>query len=624
MTLLSSHSFITTFVSALLLGQSLAFPAWNTTVILPQPQPTVVIKTICNDGKLAAANPRAAFFRKLVHESDYSNYTKVPSPQGTNMKVGIVGAGAAGLYAAMLLDSLNIDYDIHEASDRIGGRIFTYRFDQAAWDQSTPKDPAYYDYYDVGAMRFPPMPYMDRVIGDEPWALIPYINARVSERDKVVKKHYIFKTNNTFRLFNGITCPLQDPNSASPSRYNVPIFNTTFDSMSASQVWAAQVQTLTAALSADFDSGFNLLMQYDSMSVREFLLRQGFANSEIDWLETMNDATGHYDMYSMSQAVLEQWIFDSADINNWSLINGGMDMLTKGMNLVVKNKPVLNNRVNAIKRGSGCNLKVVVNGTQEYEYAHVISTVPLGALQVIDTKELGLSYYQNTAIRTLNYDPSTKIGFKFKTRWWENLPTGPFKGGQSFTDMPIRRCVYPSYGLDVEGAPGTMIASYVWGQDASRLGSYLNPHNPTTQWPEQPESADTLVELTLRDLAQLNGVTYEFVKEQFVGWHAYDWYGSAYSNGAFAIFGPGEFSSVMPWLMTPAAEGHMHFAGEALSSGHAWIIGAVNSAWRTVYEILCTEGMEDKKKQFIEQWGVIDEVDMGWYDWSPEGWPTYK
>jgi hypothetical protein len=43
-----------------------------------------------------------------------------------------------------------------------------------------------------------------------------------------------------------------------------------------------------------------------------------------------------------------------------------------------------------------------------------------------------------------------------------------------------------------------------------------------------------------------------------------------------------------------------------------------------VYEILSTEGMEDKKKQFIEQWDVIDEVDIGWYNWSPDGWPSGK
>ncbi|KAK2033552.1 L-amino acid oxidase [Colletotrichum zoysiae] len=604
-----------TLATALLLAQTFALPTPESKSFRLEE------RSICNDGKLAAENPRAAFFRKTVDGSCYTNSSKVPTPKDVPLKVGIIGGGAAGLYAAILLDSVGIDYDIHEVSDRIGGRIYTYHFDQETWDKSTPNDPAYYDYYDVGAMRFPPMPYMDRVIGNQPWSLIPYINQRVPENNKVVQKHYIFRTDNTFRRFNGVTSLLQDTSSASPDRYGVPLFNSTFNAQSAGDLWRNQVKFMTDSLSADFTSGFNLLMEYDSKTVRGFLLGQGFSNSEIDWLETVNDATGHYDMMSMSQAVLEQWIFDSADIDEWTLINGGMDMLTKGMNLIVKNKPVLHNRVTDIRKNVDGTLKIVVNGTQEYSYAHVISTVPLGALQAINMTELDLSYFENNAIRTLNYDPSSKVGFRFKTRWWENLATGPFQGGQSFTDLPIRRCVYPSYGIDLPNAPGTMIASYVWGQDASRLGSYLNPHNPTTQAPYQPESVDAMVDVILKSLAELNGVSHEYLLSQFEGYHAYDWYGSAYSNGAFAIFGPGQFSSTLPWLMRPAADGHMHFGGEALSSGHAWIIGAVNSAWRTVFEILDTEGLEDKKKQFIDQWGVIDEVDMGWYDWSPEGRP---
>lgn len=97
-----------------------------------------------------------------------------------------------------------------------------------------------------------------------------------------------------------------------------------------------------------------------------------------------------------------------------------------------------------------------------------------------------------------------------------------------------------------------------------------------------------------------------------------------FSNGAFAIFGPGEFSTVMPHLMTPAWYGHMHFGGEALSSGHAWIIGAINSAWRNVMEILDTEGLKDKAAQLNSMWGgPIDEVDMGWYNFNTEGWTDY-
>ena len=56
-----------------------------------------------------------------------------------NAKVCIVGAGMAGLYAALILDHLGVPYDILEAADRPGGRVLTHYF-------STRK----HDYYDVG------------------------------------------------------------------------------------------------------------------------------------------------------------------------------------------------------------------------------------------------------------------------------------------------------------------------------------------------------------------------------------------------------------------------------------------------------------------------------------------
>lgn len=101
----------------------------------------------CSIGNANAQNPRSAFFRGVVDSSPYNQHEKVPTPAGAPLKVGIVGGGAAGLYAAMLLDSLNIEYDIYEASDRIGGRIYTYRFSES----TDPKDPAYYDYYVISS-----------------------------------------------------------------------------------------------------------------------------------------------------------------------------------------------------------------------------------------------------------------------------------------------------------------------------------------------------------------------------------------------------------------------------------------------------------------------------------------
>lgn len=72
-------------------------------------------------------------------------------PAGT--KVCIVGAGMSGLYSALILDHLGVPYDILEAADRPGGRILTHYF-------STRE----HDYYDIGAMRFPNIPPMERYL----------------------------------------------------------------------------------------------------------------------------------------------------------------------------------------------------------------------------------------------------------------------------------------------------------------------------------------------------------------------------------------------------------------------------------------------------------------------------
>lgn len=86
--------------------------------------------------------------RQLLAESaDYGNFSTHVSKPNDKLKVGIVGAGAAGLYAAILLDSLGIDYEILESNDRIGGRIYTHRFNETAWQASKPGQPDYYDYY---------------------------------------------------------------------------------------------------------------------------------------------------------------------------------------------------------------------------------------------------------------------------------------------------------------------------------------------------------------------------------------------------------------------------------------------------------------------------------------------
>lgn len=154
-------------------------------------------------------------------------------------------------------------------------------------------------------MRFPPMSpgYMERVIGTYNWSLIPYINSHpnVAKKDHVVQIPYIFRTNSTLRLFNNVLAFNND--STSPKRFQVELLRDNqpdpFNALNAPVVFDDAISQFMKPLNnseGDLSTqGWNQLMDYDSLSVRAYLLTKGYTMDEIDWLETLNDATGHYD-----------------------------------------------------------------------------------------------------------------------------------------------------------------------------------------------------------------------------------------------------------------------------------------------------------------------------------------
>lgn len=111
----------------------------------------------------AKLNENVDYSEPLPHESlshsAPSHGSGNPLSQVTeyNGRIAIVGAGATGLYLAMMLKYLNINnVDIYEASDRIGGRCYTYSFPD---DKDCP-----HNYYDIGAMRIPEIPAMQSYV----------------------------------------------------------------------------------------------------------------------------------------------------------------------------------------------------------------------------------------------------------------------------------------------------------------------------------------------------------------------------------------------------------------------------------------------------------------------------
>ena len=110
--------------------------------------------------ELAAADNVAELARLTLGGLEKLETLGKPPPVRGKFKVGIIGAGCAGLFTALILDwlhevvpDLDISYDILEASgeERLGGRLYTHKFSKER-----------HDYYDVGAMRFPDNDVMKR------------------------------------------------------------------------------------------------------------------------------------------------------------------------------------------------------------------------------------------------------------------------------------------------------------------------------------------------------------------------------------------------------------------------------------------------------------------------------
>jgi phytoene dehydrogenase-like protein len=94
------------------------------------------------------------------------------------MHVGITGGGISGLYSALLLHRDGHSTTIFEATDRLGGRIYTHHF-QA-------RDPKEDPFFEAGAMTIP-RTALHKVVFD----LVRYLNAR----------NPIDRQANSFRIF---------------------------------------------------------------------------------------------------------------------------------------------------------------------------------------------------------------------------------------------------------------------------------------------------------------------------------------------------------------------------------------------------------------------------------------
>lgn len=276
-------------------------------------------------------------------------------------------------------------------------------------------------------------------------------------------------------------------------------------------------------------------------------------------------------MHSLLEILVEQHRFEMP--KNWACLRGGAQLVAVEMEKKLSSKPLFDHRVSAVAVDNNrVELKLEnPKGQQiEREYAVVFNATTLGALQHMDLDHSGMRQKTKQAIQDLTYAPCCKVAIKFKKSWWRLPPFNITKGGSALTDLPIRLCVYPSYGLEEDPErPAVLLCSYTFLNDAIKMRALI------------AKGETYMKTLLLQNLAALHAtdqphdVVLKMLQEVYVSHHAFDWSADPYASGSEAFFMPGQYSKLWPEIIEP--NGNIYLVGEASSVYHGWVEGALGS-----------------------------------------------
>jgi len=234
---------------------------------------------------------------------------------------------------------------------------------------------------------------------------------------------------------------------------------------------------------------------------------------------------------------------------------GGMEQVAKGFERQVGHLVRLNSKVVSIhqdEKGVTATYEDTKTGGRGQASAdYCLCTIPLSVLSQI---EINVSDTMAAAIQAVPYESGFKVGLEFKRRFWEQ--DDHIFGGISYTDLPITQISYPSSRYGSQG-PATLLGGYTFGAFAYEFTS-LSPAERVAravEWGSQihPQYKDEF----------LNGVA--------VGWHRVPW-----TQGCFGSWT--EELRKEHYMNLCQIDGRILLAGEHASYIPAWQEGGITSA----------------------------------------------
>jgi monoamine oxidase len=509
--------------------------------------------------------------------------------QSRPKRVCVIGGGIAGLAAAYELHTMGHAVQLIEASDRLGGRIFTDRFKGT--------------YGDLGAMRIPHSHFCTRqYLRDFGLTLRPFVQENL----------------NTLVYLKPMERPIpRGDEAACLAAYGLdPNTSHRTYEKTANEV----LSFLNPWLVFDRPHHDGATALYSKVSLWQFvqgwalpgpapkLAEHGPLLSAKEW-EFAGRLSGALwdENTSFLEGLVDYLVFN--DLAMYEVV-GGMDLLISEFEKRLDGLFLLGARATAVARDTGgINVTWLAgNGYNTGSFEYVVCAIPAAGILDIEFTP-AIPQAQWAALSNINYGSAAKAAVHCKQRLWESRDH--IFGGSSTTDLAVEQIWYPSdnaqpeaaqleedpadphpgWGLrtvlgvqglvDVSGpnrwtasdpkvseGPGTLLA-YMHGENARRFAS------------REKTEQERLVRTSLEVLHP--GLLIEKVTP--MAWDVMPTPG----GGAFAMFAPGEHDRYTEAIAEPLwvdSGERLFFAGEHVAGAHAWIQTSIQTALGAVWHIL--------------------------------------